>query len=137
MQIVAFKKNYFPILIQILGSNQKSRDSFPFFLYLYLRIGALMYWLSLLYNFIQQSLLAACRRFEMVRISDNDPGWIWGVNAFHRSTVLQKQFVITLIMLIDSSSSIQSNAKYLALGFTQKVLWKPWRFHNILWDTVT
>ena len=40
---------------------------------------------SVLHNFIQQSLnsgpaqvqilLAACRRFEMVRISDNGPGW--------------------------------------------------------------
>ena len=42
-------------------------------------------WLSLLHNFIQQSLnsdsaqvqtlLAACQRFAMVRISDNGPGW--------------------------------------------------------------
>ena len=42
-------------------------------------------WLSLLHNFIQQSLnsgsaqvqilLAACRRFAMVKISDNGPGW--------------------------------------------------------------
>ena len=42
-------------------------------------------WLSLLHNFIQQSLnsgsaqlqalLALCRRFMMVRISDSGPGW--------------------------------------------------------------
>ena len=42
-------------------------------------------WLLLLHNFIQlslnsgsaqvQTLLAACRRFAMVRISDNGPGW--------------------------------------------------------------
>ena len=46
---------------------------------------SVVWWLSLLHNFIQQSLnsgsaqvqilLAACRRFEMVRISDNGPGW--------------------------------------------------------------
>ena len=44
-----------------------------------------MQWLSLLQNLIQrsinsdsaqvQTLLATCRRFAMVRISDNDPGW--------------------------------------------------------------
>ena len=42
-------------------------------------------WLSLLYNFIQQSLnsgsaqvqilIAACRGFAIVRISDNGPDW--------------------------------------------------------------
>ena len=42
-------------------------------------------WLLLLHNFIQlslnsgsaqvQTLLAACRKFEMVRISDNGPDW--------------------------------------------------------------
>ena len=47
--------------------------------------GAVVKWLSLLHNSIQlspnlgsaqvQILLAACRRFAMVRISDNDTGW--------------------------------------------------------------
>ena len=47
--------------------------------------GAVVEWLSLLHNFIQlslnsgsaqfQTLLAACQRFTMVRISDNGPGW--------------------------------------------------------------
>ena len=46
--------------------------------------SAAVQWLSLLHNFIQESLnsgyrqvqvlLAACRKFEMVRISDNGPG---------------------------------------------------------------
>ena len=47
--------------------------------------GIMVQWLSLLHNFIQQSLnsgsaqvqilLVVCRRFVMVRISDNGPGW--------------------------------------------------------------
>ena len=47
--------------------------------------GGVVEGLSLLHNFIQQSLnagsvqvqilLAACQRFEMVRISDNDSSW--------------------------------------------------------------
>ena len=46
---------------------------------------AVVQWLSLLHNLIQlslnsgsaqvQTLLAACRRYAMVRISDNGPGW--------------------------------------------------------------
>ena len=50
------------------------------------KTSAVVQWLSLLHNFIQQSLnsgsaqaqilLAACRRFAMVRISDSGPGWI-------------------------------------------------------------
>ena len=46
--------------------------------------GAVVWWLSLLHNFTQlslksgsvqvQTLFAACRRFTMVRISDNGPG---------------------------------------------------------------
>ena len=46
---------------------------------------AVVQWLSLLHNFIQlslnsgsaqvQTLLAACWRFAMVRISDNGPDW--------------------------------------------------------------
>ena len=49
-------------------------------------------WLSLLHNFIQQSLnsrsaqvqilLAACRRFAMVMISDNGSGWKKGLTPF-------------------------------------------------------
>ena len=48
-------------------------------------IGVMVEGLSLLHNFIQQSLnsgsvqvqilLAACQRFEMMRISDNDSSW--------------------------------------------------------------
>ena len=48
-------------------------------------VGAMVYWLSLLHKFIQQSLnsdsgqvqtlLMACQRFVMVRISENGPGW--------------------------------------------------------------
>ena len=47
--------------------------------------GAVVYWLSLLHNFILQSLnsgsaqvqilLTVCWRFAMVRISDNGPSW--------------------------------------------------------------
>ena len=47
--------------------------------------GTVVKWLSLLHNFIHQSLnagsaqaqnlLAVCQRFTMKRISDNDPGW--------------------------------------------------------------
>ena len=47
--------------------------------------GAVVQWLSLLHRFIQrnlnsssaqvQTLFVACRRFAMVRISDNGPGW--------------------------------------------------------------
>ena len=47
--------------------------------------GAVVQWLSLLHRFNQrnlnsssaqvQTLLVACRRFAMVRISDNGPGW--------------------------------------------------------------
>ena len=47
--------------------------------------GAEVYWLSLLHNYIQQSLnsrsaqvqilLTTCRRFAMVRISENSPRW--------------------------------------------------------------
>ena len=47
--------------------------------------GAVVRWLSLLHNFIQlilnsgsaqvQILLTVCRRFAIVRISDNDPRW--------------------------------------------------------------
>ena len=69
----------------------------------------MVYWLSLLHNFIQQSLnsdyaqvqtmFAAFWRFVMVRIFDNGPGWKQDVNAFCRSTIPQKQFIV--IHLID------------------------------------
>ena len=62
-----------------------------------------------LHNFIQQSLnsdsakvqllLAACRRFAMVRISDNVPGWKLGPNVFCESNMPQKQFTIKLFKL--------------------------------------
>ena len=47
--------------------------------------GDMVYWLSLLHNFIQQSLnsgsaqvqilLVVCQRFAVVRISNSGPGW--------------------------------------------------------------
>ena len=47
--------------------------------------STVVYWLSQRHNFIElslklgsaqvQTLLAACRRFAMVRISDSGPGW--------------------------------------------------------------
>ena len=63
--------NTFPIIRQTFESFYHS--------------GAVVYWLSLLHSYIQQSLnsrsaqvqilLTTCRRFAMMRISDNSPGW--------------------------------------------------------------
>ena len=65
--------------------------------------GAVVQWLSLLHNFIRQSLnsgsaqvqilLMACCRFKMVRISDNKE---IRLNAFRWSTISQKQFIIVI-----------------------------------------
>ena len=54
--------------------------------------GTVVQWLSLLFRFIQlnlnsgssqvQVLLAVCRRFMMVRISDSGPGWKKGLMPF-------------------------------------------------------
>ena len=62
-------------------------------------IGAVVLWLSLMHYFIQlslnsvfgpvQTLLTTCRRFAMVRISDNG-----------RSTISQNQFIIIVIIII-------------------------------------
>ena len=62
--------------------------------------SAVVQWLSLLHNFIQLSLnsgsaqvktlLVACQRFAVVRISDNGPDWKIRLNAFRRSTITQK-----------------------------------------------
>ena len=46
-----------------------------------------------------QTLLAACQWFAMVRISDNVPAWK-KQNAFRRSTIPQKQFIILIIIII-------------------------------------
>ena len=66
-----------------------------------------------LHNFIQQSevqiLLAACRRFAMVRISDNGPGWKLGVNIFCESNIPRKQFTIKLFKLPFSGKKIYTN----------------------------
>ena len=48
-------------------------------------------------NNTTQILLAACRRFAMVTISDNGP--FVGPNAFRRSTIQQKQFIIIIIII--------------------------------------
>ena len=69
-------------------------------------IYAVVQWLSLLHNFIQQSLnsgspqiqilLVACQRFEMVRIYDN--AWLEiRLNALCQSTIPHKQFIIIFI----------------------------------------
>ena len=62
-----------PLCFEIRSQLQKCLKSY------------ILYWLSLLHNFILgslnsgsgqvQILLAACRRFAMVRISDNGPDW--------------------------------------------------------------
>ena len=52
-------------------------------LFLFFCSLAVLWWLSLLHNFINQSLnsvqiqilFVACQRFAMVRISDNNPNW--------------------------------------------------------------
>ena len=72
--------------IQLLRCHKMTRIVAPGYSgYHYCTSDAVVYWLSLLHNFIQlslnsgsaqvQILLAACRRFAMVRISDNGPGW--------------------------------------------------------------
>ena len=72
--------------IQLLRCHKMTRIVAPGYRgYHYCTSDAVVYWLSLLHNFIQlslnsgsaqvQILLAACRRFAMVRISDNGPGW--------------------------------------------------------------
>ena len=47
-----------------------------------------------------QILLAACRRFAMVRISDNGPWLEIRPNLVRRSTIPQKQFIIIIIITI-------------------------------------
>ena len=42
-----------------------------------------------------QTLFEVCRRFAIVRISDNGRGWKQDVNSFRRSTIPQKQFNIS------------------------------------------
>ena len=59
--------------------------SLLFFVFLTSICVVVVYWLSLLYSFIElslnsgfaqvQTLLAGCRRFAMVKISENGPGW--------------------------------------------------------------
>ena len=68
-------------------------------------IGAVVLWLSLMHYFIQlslnsvsgpaQILLTTCRRFAMVRISDNG-----------RSTISQKQFIIIVIIIITNNNNV-------------------------------
>ena len=43
-------------------------------------------------------LLALCRRFVVVRISDNDPSWKKKLHGFHWSTIRQKQFNLSVIL---------------------------------------
>ena len=73
-------------VLRILKLTLKAcKISFNALNYISLNCGAVVQWLSLLYNFIQislnsgsarvQTLLAACRRFAMVRISDSGLGW--------------------------------------------------------------
>ena len=67
---------------------------------------------GVVHNFIQrrlksgsaqvQILLAACRRFVMVRISDNGP-------SFHRSTIPQKQFIIIIINITSTLNKKKIN----------------------------
>ena len=78
------------------GKNMGIRIYFPLF-------GTVMQWLSLLRNFIQlslnsgtvqvQTLLAACRRFLRPRMEIR-------LNAFHRSTIPQKQFIMIIMIII-------------------------------------
>ena len=44
------------------------------------------------------TLLSACWRFRMVRISDNGPRWKDGVNALRQSSILQKELIIVDIL---------------------------------------
>ena len=90
------------------------------------RSGAVVQWLSLLHNFIQQSLnsgsaqveilLAVCWRFAMVRSSDNGPGWNNHItktihhhhhhhhhhNRFEMSQILQKSLNSTFLFIQQS-----------------------------------
>ena len=71
-----------------------------------IKSGIVVQRLSLLRNFIHQSLnsgsvqvqimLAACQRFAMVRTSQLETI----LNAFHRSIIPQKQFIIIIIIII-------------------------------------
>ena len=94
-------------------------------------LGAVVQWLSLLHNFIQQNLnsgsaqvqilLATCRRFAMVRISDNGPDWLEiRLNAFRRSTMLQKQFIISIMVIpfmIRQIFPVKSRNSSVSCGF--------------------
>ena len=70
--------------------------------------GAVVYWLSLLHNFIQQVWTEVLRKFKSCSLHVGDSRW-WGsltwsqleirLNVFRRSTIPQKQF-ITIIIII-------------------------------------
>ena len=84
--------------------------------------------LSLLHNFIQQSLnsgsaqarilLEACRRLAMVRISEIR------LYAFRRSAIPQKQFIIIIIIIIIKDTSTKSSK-------LQMLKW-PWPIQKVL-----
>ena len=66
----------------------------------------MMQWLSLLRNFIQQILNSTSLQFQIcAEIFNGENLWQWtrlGIfyNTFRRSTIPQKQFVITIIIII-------------------------------------
>ena len=76
-------------LVGLLWTNSTSYDFGQVYFFVSLnkvsKLYAVVLWLALLHNFIQQSLnlgsaqvqilLVTCQRFEMVRISNNGPGW--------------------------------------------------------------
>ena len=75
-----------------------------------------------------QTLLAACRRFAMVRISDNGPVWKLGVNVFCESNIPQKQFTIKPFKLPFSGKkkSTQTILKFISLILENKIIQKFW-----------
>ena len=70
--------------------------------------GAVVCWLSLLHNFIQLSLNAGSNPARGVsEIHNSEDLWQWSqleirLNAFRRSTVPQKQFIIIIIIVINA-----------------------------------
>ena len=82
---------YYKWMIVVWNKFHKIIHNFGYFIAVNVPFGhsvtqlTVVQWLLLLHNFIQlslnsgsaqvQTLLAACQRFAMVRISDNGPGW--------------------------------------------------------------
>ena len=92
-------------------------------------------WLSLLHNFIQKSLnsgsaqvqilLAECRRYVMVRISDCGSLVEIRLNAFHWSTIPQKQLIIITIIIIIIINHLLIENYYVKFHSTKSFIEEP------------